>query len=473
MRPKLAIASLATHILLILATALQARVTVARDLPPVLTLSEAIRYAQQHSGLVQAARAGTEALEARLRQAEWAAWPHASIRALLAPMARQWGTPMEGGTDLKEWGIFAYTEVVGTWPIYTFGKISNLKRAARLGVDVGRAREDVARSEVAFRVKKAFHALVLAREMAEVIREGRDYLDKARRHLDNLEAADDPSFDPVDRMKMRVTDASVLGRELQAIRGAEAARALLRATLGLDPADPVEFEVGRPRPVLVSQDLSLEDLVRRALDSRSDLVALRRGLKVREAEVAARRSAFFPNLFLAGQFRYGYSNVADPQASPFANDPFNTYSAGGAIGLEMDLEIGKKLGELREAEAEAERLRAEVREAERGVRLEVEKTFREMQDARRMVAALEDAVAAARGWVIAKTDLYDNDLGDLDDVLAGLVQFFQARMESLQAIYDFNVAVASLERAAGADLTCGEGGAADMESRGPVPGGDE
>ncbi len=444
-------------LLLFVAVWFGVRVAQARDLerprvPAVFALPEAVRFAQEHSGLVQAARAGTEALEARLRQAEWIAWPHASFKALLAPMARQYGDPMSGGTDLGEWGVFAYTEVSGTWPLYTFGKIANLKEAARLGVNVGRAREEIARAEAAFRVKRLFHALALAREMAEVIREGREYLDKARRHLDDLEAADDPSFDPVDRMKMRVTDASVLGRELQAARGAEVARASLRVAMGLDPDDPVEFEAGSLRPVPVPDGLSAEDLVRRALQSRPDLVALRRGIRVREAEVAARRAAFWPNLFVAGQFRYGYSNVADPQASPFANDPFNTYTAGGALGIEMDFEIGKKLGELREAEAEAARLKAEAEEAERGVRLEVEKTFREMQDARRMVEAQEDAVSAARGWVIAKTDLYENGLCDLNDVLTGLVQFFQARMDALQAIHDFNVAVAALERAVGADL---------------------
>lgn len=428
----------------------------APESPPprtVLTLPEAIEYAREHSGLVAAARAGTDALEAKWRQAEWAAWPHASMRALLAPMARQYGNPVSGGTDLGEWGVFAYTEVTGTWPLFTFGKISNLKEAARRGVDVGRAREEVARAEAAFRVKRGFQALALAREMAQVIREGRDYLDKARRHLDDLEAADDPSFDPVDRMKMRVYDASVLGRELQASRAAEVARAALRVALGLDPNDPLDFEAPPPKPVDLPQDPTLEDLVRQALESRPDLVVLRRVLQARQSEVAARRAAFFPNLFVAGQFRYGYSNVAEPQASPFANDPFNTYTAGGAVGLEMDLEIGKKLGELREAEAEVECLRAETREAENAVRLEVEKLYREMQDARRMVAAQEDAVAAARGWVIAKTDLYDNDLCDLNDVLTGLVQFFQARMDALQAIHDFNVAVASLERAVGGDLT--------------------
>jgi len=423
-----------------------------RELTSPMTLDDALQYAMEHSGLVAAARAGTEALEAKLSQAEWVAWPHASFKALLAPMARQYGNAVSGGTDLSEWGVFAYTEVTGTWPLYTFGKISSLKEAARHGVDVGRAREEIARAEATYRVRRGFHALAFAQELAEVIREGREYLDKARRHLDELEASDDPSFDPVDRMKMRVYDAQVLSKELQARRAAELARASLRVAIGLDPSDPVEFVVATPKPVEVAREVDAGVLCERALDRRAELKALREGVRAREADVRARRAAFWPDVFLAGQFRYGFSNVAEPQSSPFASDPFNTYTAGGGLGIQMDFEIGKKIGELREAEADLARLRAEARDAEAAVRLEVQKLAREMQDAKQMVAAQQTAVEAARGWVIAKTDLYDNDLCDLNDVMTALVQFFQARMDSLQAIYDYNAAVAALERAVGMDL---------------------
>jgi len=427
----------------------------SQDLQARMTLTEAVEFAVEHSGIMGAARAGTEALEGKLKQAEWAAWPHIKIRSLLAPMPRQWSAPddfTKGGTDLSQWGVFSHTEITGYLPLYTFGKISNLKAAARLGVDVGKAREDIARQEVKFRVTRAFHALTLSGELADVVSEGRSYLDKARRHLEELEESDDPEFDPVDMMKFRVYDAQVLAKELEAKRSAGLAGAALKVAMGLAPRTDVEFRTGTVKPVNLAGDLQEADLVDQALLSRAELVALKRGILVREAQVRAREAAFYPNFLLAGQFKYSYTNMADGQASPFIYDPFNGYSAGGGLVFEWDLEIGGKLGELREAKAEFAKLREEAREAENGIRLEVAKLYREMRDQRLLVDAQKVAMEAARGWVIAKTDLYDNDLTPLNEVLDGLVQFFQTRMAYLEAVYRFNVAVAQLERATGAPL---------------------
>jgi outer membrane protein TolC len=121
--------------------------------------------------------------------------------------------------------------------------------------------------------------------------------------------------------------------------------------------------------------------------------------------------------------------------------------------LEGDFEIGKKLGELDEAKASLREMKMQLSELESGVKLEVTKLFYEMQDAKKMVEAYKDAVEAARGWVIAKTDLYENDLCSMNDVVTALVQFFQTRMEYLKAVYDYNVAVYALERAVSESLS--------------------
>jgi outer membrane protein TolC len=422
----------------------------ADDARAPMTLAQAVEWAREHSGLVAAARAGTGVFEAKLQAAEWTAWPHVEARGILAPMPAERGNALAGKTDYSDWGVFLQGELTAYVPLYTFGKISHLKAASRLGVDVGRAQEAIARAEVTYRVKKAFYGLSLSRELAGIVSEGRGYLDKARKKLDEKASEDDPSFDPVDRMKLRVIDAQILAKELEANRTRDLATGNLRYTMGASPADEtLVFEVPAPEPVKLAEGATLDSLEASAKENRPELVALRRGVRARSEECAARTATFFPDLFLAGMGKIGYSNVADNQASPFAYDPYNTMTAGGAIGLKFDLDIGKKLGELAEARANRAKLEADLREAENGVRLEVEKLHREVTDGRRVVDAMADAEKAARGWVIAKSDLYDNDMAEVGDVTAALMQFFQARLDRLKAIYDYNVAVAALERATG------------------------
>lgn len=420
-----------------------------------LTLDQAISHAMAHSGIIVAARADTEIFAAKLAAARWQHWPHFSVNSMLTPMAAQRGDPMNGRTDTGEWGIFTRTEVSGYLPLVTFGKIHHLKQARALGVDVGRAQEDIARAEVRYQVLKAFFALSLARELSGVVREGRDYFDKAKRHVRRLEEEDDPSFDPVDKMKIRVYDAQVEQRDLDARRALALALGQARRMVGADPQGDIDFATRPPEPIVPRMTVDLAAALDAAMGSRPELVALRRGIAARKAEVAARWASFFPDLVLVGRFTYGYSNVADPQDSPFANDPFNSYHVGGGIALRWDLEIGRKLAEWNEAKAQQAKLQAQLDDAERGVRLEVEKLFREMEDARKVLAAQEDALRAARGWVLAKTDLYENGLSELRDILDGLVQFFLSQMAHLQAIYDFNVSVAALERASGLALVPG------------------
>lgn len=416
----------------------------------VLTLASALRTALEQGGLVASARAGTEALEAKLTQAESVQWPHGNFSFVIAPTPAQRGNALAGRTDYGDWGYFLQAEVTGWLPLYTFGKISHLKKAARLGVDVGRALEEVARAETRFRILKAWFGLCLARELDSIVSEGRGYIEKAEKHLKEQEESDDPTFDPVDKMKLKVSKAQILGKELEARRTRDLAAAALRLTIGMDPASDVDVVTVEPTVIEPLGDTTRAGLVDYAVsEGRPEIKALKRGLEARRAEVALRTAQFWPDLGVVGFFKIADSNVADGQQTPFANDPFNTFSGGGGLALKYDFEIAKKIGELRESRANLAKLGADAAEADRGVRLEVGKLHQEMTDARRMVDAQNEAMKAARGWVIAKLDLYENDMGNMNDVLTALVQFFQSRMDYLKAIYDFNVSVAALERATG------------------------
>lgn len=420
--------------------------------PRPMTLEEALDLALRQSDLIQAARSGTEALEAQLDQAASLAWPHLRLEALLAPTPGQRGNALKGHTDYDDWGVFLRGELSGYVPLFGFGKIRYLKRAARLGVEVGRHREAIARAEVRYRVIRAWHALGMARELQEVLHEGRGYFDQARRHVEALKREDDPSFDPVDEMKIRVYDVQVRSRELEASRGLALAEATLREVLGMAPGDPAAVDPGPPTLDIPVRKVTLEEALAYALENRPEMAALRTGIQARKAEAEARKRNLFPDFVLVGRLNGAYTSVADNQPTPFADDPWNGWGAGAGLGLRWDIEIGRRLGEWREAQAGTRRLEFESREAERGIRLEVERCFREMEDAREMAEAQQVALKAARGWVVSKLDLYENGLATLRDVMEGLVQFFQTRLDLVKATYEWSVSVAALERASGLRL---------------------
>jgi outer membrane protein TolC len=414
-----------------------------------LDLAACLTRALQKSPLLDAARAGTDAFKAKLDQAESFQWPHIRVDAFASPMPGRRGTVLSGYTDWDQWGAFLYTEINGYVPLYGFGKIRHLKKAARLGVQVGRAQEQIARAEVRFRVLKAYFGLMFARELQSVMDEGHGYFEKARRHMAKMKESDDPSFDPVDEMKIRVFDAQFQSRDLESRRLLALALANLRYAMGEDPQSGPDVATGEASTIQPLRSVTLVEAIEAAIAGRPELVALRTGVAARSSEVDARYWHMYPDFVVAGRFTAAYCNVADKPSSPFANNPYNGWSGGAGLGLRWDLDLARKLGEWREAKAVRNKLMADMDEADHGVRLEVEKLFREMTDAHLMVGAQQDALKAARGWVVSKLDLYENDLATLRDVMDGLLPFFQSRLDLLKAMHDYDVSVAALERSAG------------------------
>jgi outer membrane protein TolC len=110
--------------------------------------------------------------------------------------------------------------------------------------------------------------------------------------------------------------------------------------------------------------------------------------------------------------------------------------------------------------AHAHRLRAEAQEADLrrseamgGINFEVERAYSEMKEADQRLKTVQKGEKAARQWIAAIMQNISVGLAEAKDFSDALLAFFQARMRYLQGLYDYNIAVASLTRGSGVDVT--------------------
>jgi len=185
-------------------------------------------------------------------------------------------------------------------------------------------------------------------------------------------------------------------------------------------------------------------------------MALDAAVSAREAQVRYRKSAFYPDFFIAGRFQIGHSNVADPQDSPFANDPFNTYSAAGTLGLKMSLDIGGEIAALDQARAELASIRAKRDAVRQGVRIEVMRTLRRLREARQLLKYAKAKLNTAESWALAQTDLYENGFCSIKDLTDGVVQYYQAKFEYYKLVGEFNSRLKELDKVTGKGLGGGK-----------------
>ena len=349
-------------------------------------------------------------------------------------------------------GVFTRTELKVVQPIYTFGKISAGINAADLGVEASRSKQSGQVADVELNARKAYWGAKLAREMLSMLDEGLEYLNDAQKKIEEELAEGTGNASVTDRLRLRTMRAEIEARVLEARRMSDLARAGLRALIGPNaPADLDVDEAPLETQTVPSRDLAAyNDL---AHTYRPEVKALDKALAAKRALADLEWRRQYPDLVLVGTATYAYASSIDHPQNAFFNNPFNTSGVGVAAALRMPLDLFVK-------NAHAHRLRAEAQEAELrrsealgGINFEVEKAFSEMKEADQRLKTVQKGEKAARQWIAAIMQNISVGLAEAKDFSDALLAFFQARARDLQGLYDYNVAVASLTRVSGVDVT--------------------
>jgi outer membrane protein TolC len=432
-------------------------------------LDELLDMARKGNPGLAANAQATAGIEAQALEAHRSYWPTGDLSSTLAPVPEircqatadndcastpdfsfKASQTFDAITKLR--GVFTRTEIKLVQPIYTFGKISAGINAADLGVEASRSKASGQVADVELNVRRAYWGAKLARELLSMLDEGLDYLNDAQKKIDEELAEGSGNASVADRLRLRTMRADIEARVLEARRGADLAKAGLRTLIG--PGAPADLDV---------DDAPLEelDVPARQLASYDDLArSFRPEVKALDQMVAAKRALAdlewrrqYPDLVLVGSALYAYASSVDHPNNAFANNPFNSSGVGVAAAFRMPLDLFVK-------NAHAHRLRAEAKEAELrrnealgGISFEVEKAYTEMKEADQRLKTVQKGEKAARQWIAAIMQNISVGLAETKDFSDALLAFFQAHTRCLQALYDCNIAVASLTRVAGVDVT--------------------
>src|SRR6185295_13423686 len=187
-------------------------ITAAAAEPPKLTLEQVIakalaspRAAIADSDAAGAAARVDEADAARLPRGKATAFGTLSpdIRCSDATCTRTEPTDFA----FRFSGLFGSAQLDITQPLYTFGKISHARRAARAGLDAQRALADEAAGDIAVDAAKAYWGLKTARELGGMLDDGIEEIDKALKDFEERgasKAKGKPEISIQDRQRVAV-----------------------------------------------------------------------------------------------------------------------------------------------------------------------------------------------------------------------------------------------------------------------------
>jgi len=400
-----------------------------RVLGRALSLEEAVAIALETQPQIQARLHDYMAAAHRVDQAFapllpqlTGSWTAARVRGVAAEGAR----PTIRGFDDNTTARVTLSQV-----IFDFGKTFASTEAARRLAEVAQEDVELQRQLITLTVKESFININFARRLILVQEQA---VERANLNLRSARGFFDVGTRPKSDVARAEVDVANARLDLIRARNAERlARVALNTAMGIAADTPTEVQ-----DILVYQPMTIDraQLLGQALAQRPEYKQAR--LSVSEAEARARRAFrdFFPDISAAGS--YGG-----------ARSDFNEI---WELRLELQWSIfdgGNRLSRFRETKALIDAAQARVKATELDISREVEQAQLNVGEAQERIAAAQTAVASAQENFRLAQGRFDAGVGTILELTDAQLFLTQAQNTEAQALADYRIALARLERAIG------------------------
>ena len=320
-------------------------------------------------------------------------------------------------------------------PVWSGGKEYIGRKQARLAKEASLQDLERARQETVYGVVKAYYGLLLAREYHKV----------AFQSLETSEA--NVRLAEARYRAGAVLQSDLLGAKVQL---AEVREMLTRSENGVKlAAASLNFAMGVPQGTefdvtgaLLAQDVKTEmnALMDEALKKRPDLMSMELNRANADQSVSLARADYLPTLSVMGQADWNSDRIAGDDAKSWALTAMLQWN------LFDGLVTRSKVKEALASQSRMKSLEEQTREA---VRLQVRQAYYNATASLGRIAASSSSVQEAEEGLRIVQKRYETGMTTFVDVLGAENSLIRARTNSLQAVYDNNLALAELKLAVG------------------------
>jgi outer membrane protein, heavy metal efflux system len=382
-----------------------------------LSLSQALSLAAANSPLTRQSNEAVKGAAARLRSAHAPQNPTLSLA--------HWAGRDTGGLD---------EDIVLTQIVELGGKRTYRARAAGAELSAARYEQIGTALDLRLSVKTAYYGALRAQEEYDL---AQTTLDGARKFAEAART----QFEAGDAPRSNVIRAEIeLTRSEQGLAQAQTERdnslAELVSLIGKPAGTPVVLS---DTLTFVPASYSTTALEALALETRPDLLAVRATRSSLAAATQTARAESRPDLFIEGR-----------RASIEPSVEGASIRAGITLS---PFDLGKKRADVAAARSAVAEQDARIAEAERTARLDVETASRNLEAARKAVESFESG-RLARGKELldmAQTG-YEKGASTYLEVLDAQNVYRNEQADYARALASYNIALATLERAAGGKL---------------------
>jgi outer membrane protein TolC len=411
-----------------------------------LTLQQSIDLALRQSVLIQSAQEGVKGAEAQKKEAFTGFLPKFSTYysysrlnvdpTLTATLPGASGpvTLVTGTKDNYSWAV----EV--KQPIFAGGGILANYEAGRLGHEIASLDETTVVQDIVQEVRVAYFNVLKAERGLDVARQSVEQLDAHRSMAQDF--FDVGVIPKNDLLRAEVELANSRQNLVRAENAVETAKAKFNTVVRREIDTPTEVEdILALRPYTKTFD----ECQKVAMEKRSEVKSYTRKVEQSQKLVKLAKSEYLPSINVVGHFeRYG--DNANVNGSPYKNQD-NTYVMGMATWNFW--EWGRTKNRVDASRSRENQTAYALDNIKDQVTLEVKNAWLALHEAEKQVAVTKKSIEQADENFRVSTERYREHVGTSTDVIDAQTLLTKAKTDYFNALSDYNISIARLERAIG------------------------
>jgi outer membrane protein TolC len=415
-------------------------------LPRRLTMQEAVRLALKNNPELESSRLDAEKAHARVREAWGYTMPSIGLsgqytQAIKKPVFYLPGTffdkPADVSVPVEIGSTYSFNLGLSATQILFNGAVFIGVGATKVYSEAAEELYTGKRIEVVARARKSFYGVLIAREAMDLIRQS---LANAEDNLKNVRLLRAQGLlSEYDELRATVGVENIRPAVIQGETNYDLALDALRNTIGLTSSEPIavegELAFQLYDPGILSSPESL------LVGANSTLRALRLQRDVNQAFVKAERSNYLPTLVAFGNYQY-QTQKNNLRIST------GDFIVSSAVGLQLSLSIfqgWQTNARVDQATIEVLKTESQLVTVENNLRTALHASMGTLEQSRKRLNAQEKNVETAeRGYKIVTARFLANAATQLE-VNDAQLALTQARVNRIQAVYDYLVAAADLD----------------------------
>ncbi len=390
-----------------------------------LTLDESISEALRNNPSIMVARGKIEEAEAERGKALSNFFPKIYTSSSYTRLDE------EKGDEIYDYNLGVMQ------PLFTGGKITSLYRMQKKNFEASQSYFEKVKNDLVFEVKKSYFKVL---EMEKLEKVAEEAVNQVTAHLEVVENFFREGMVPqVDVLKAKVALANAKQNLINANNGVKLAKSYFNNLLNRNMGTEVNLE-----DILSFEEINFDfpSLAEEAFDNRPEIGEMKSRLSMAEEGVKIARSNFFPQVMFIGNW--------DRQKG--AEIPVDEWEESWSAVIQVNMNIwdwGESRNEFRRTKAQHEQLRNSFVLLKNGIELEVRQAYLDLLAAKEKIKVQEQAIRSAERNFQDTSLRFKEGMATNTDVLDAQTMLSQTRSDYYQALYDYNLALAALERAVG------------------------